>query len=374
MATSMLNQKAEDDEFLIILEDQCQGYHIVTSISGLVYRVEVYRNSELEDAVETECNELRMSAESEILFSAQYTKAHDKCVKRFCKKNLKEEGRELEKDNVFDKERIKEIESNKEDEDNALSVFKNKIKHIVSNLKGSQRSTQIIISIISIIFLMFIGRFLICNETVVGFFFDKIDFYKKTEYFCHKLEKECTILSKTNLEQNTVILPKDCRDWCKNKIITKDRCALFLPYFPEEKTHDIIASSIQNEPKPLQKDNVQKAEVKSSYVFTPTGTVVLSPNSDVTLKIANNTLKTVDIELTHIELNENEYEEIVQFRSGLIKLSVEQKEIKQFKVFLEPTYYDQFEKGEYHGKFIFLLRLNDDNKKEIVKDFVFKVK
>jgi len=363
---------SEHDDFLVILEDQCYDYHIVTSINGLVYRVEVYRNSELEDAMEIECNELRMSPESEILFSSQYTKAHHEYVKRFCKKDLEEEKKVLKENNLSDNESVKET-INKRDDNNILES-QNKLKYMWNILKGSNRILQITISIVVITFFIFIGRIVLCNETFIGFFFDKRSFYEKTESFCHKLEKECITLSQTNLEQNTIISPKDCRDWCKNKIITKNRCALFLPYFPEDIRHEDKVKPVETESKLVKRDTPKKTERKSLYTFTPEGILVLHLNSDLKLNITNKALKTFVIKLKRVELNESEYEEIVQFRSGLTTFRLEAGEKKQFKIFLEPTYYEQFKKGEYHGKFIFALQFDEDNKKELIKDFMFRVK
>ena len=73
-----------NDQFMIIIENYCGDYHILTSINGLDYRVEVYKKNQLEDAIEVSCHELRNYPKSDILFEEQYSQAHSKFVEKFC--------------------------------------------------------------------------------------------------------------------------------------------------------------------------------------------------------------------------------------------------------------------------------------------------
>ena len=359
----------ENEDFLVMLEDRCDKYHIVTSINGLSYRIEVYCEGELEDAVERECNELRLSRDSETLFYSEYFEAHKAYMKKFCTKTLEsfpEKENELENKNIIQDKEVKDNENENEKSNNGIDNISDKSRQLIQNIKDKPYTAGIILSISLLIIL---GRFLVCNETIIGLFFNKIDFYEKTEFLCNKLEKKCILLTNTNLDQDTKTSPEDCRNWCKNNIIIKNKCELFLPFFPDLKEEYLDTQYDKNTSNVV---NVVK-KIEPTYLIKPKGTIVLELGKYLELVVINNAMKTFSIELKSLHLDENEYEEIVQFSRGIISLSIEHESSKEFTIFLEPTYYEQFKKGDYHGKMTFDIIFEDSTKEEIVKDFTFKV-
>jgi len=207
--------KVEDmnDQFIIILEENCGDYRILTSINGLDYRVEV------------SCHELRNYPKSDILFEEQYSQAHKKFVEKICFSTV--EKQEYQHSTLDDK-----VISHTEQ-----PLTEAKWSLALASIK--RHNKKIIVVFIFLVVLFKIISILICNENVIQFFTDPRSFYKKTESFCHKLEKKCVLLSKNNLNQVRDISPYDCRMWCENNIIKRERCARFLPYFSLPKAEKI---------------------------------------------------------------------------------------------------------------------------------------
>lgn len=372
--TSHLSQ----DDFTIVLKDVCEKHTIITSIKSLTYRVEIFKDGALEDAVEVVCDALKMDTEGENLFKEGYTKVHQKYKDKFCQK-VKNIRTEDEVSSLVEPKYHFGEENKKYEYIHAawkrVGETYQKLKAYI-RARGYNHRIVLVAALLTIVFLFIVvGRVLICNEKVIAFFvkeIDKVSYYEQTESFCHKLETGCLKLSKMNLEQDTLLSPKDCRTWCQEKIISVDKCALFLPYFPqeEEKTlHNILKKDAISK----MHNSVKREEVlKDAYIFTPEKEMVLYPQKYLELVISNNTESLLKVKLKNIVLNENEHEEIVQFRLGVTALSIAPGDKKRFKVFLEQTYYEQFEKGEYTGKLSFSVFL-PKREEEVEKIFSFRV-
>ena len=343
-----------NDQFMVILEEYCGDYHILTSINGLDYRVEVYKKNQLEDAIEVSCHELRNYPKSDILFEEQYSQAHKKFVEKFCFSTV--EKQEYQHSTLDDKV----ISHDKQ------PLVEAKWALALASIKRIGK--KIIALFIFLVVLFKITSILICNENVIQFFTDPRSFYEKTEPFCHKLEKKCVLLSKKNLEQVRGISPYDCRTWCENDIIKRERCALFLPYFSLPK-----AEKIQKKSDHLKVDNQKKQENDISYIFMPQGTFTLMLEKSYKLQITNTGERAFHIKLESLMAQNTNYEEIVQFQSGKTALSLQPGKTGYFEVYLEPTYYEQFDNGEYRGSMSF--KIFDGKKKieTVKKEFVFRV-
>lgn len=348
--------KVEDmnDQFIIILEENCGDYRILTSINGLDYRVEVYKKNQLEDAIEVSCHELRNYPKSDILFEEQYSQAHKKFVEKICFSTV--EKQEYQHSTLDDK-----VISHTEQ-----PLTEAKWSLALASIK--RHNKKIIVVFIFLVVLFKIISILICNENVIQFFTDPRSFYKKTESFCHKLEKKCVLLSKNNLNQVRDISPYDCRMWCENNIIKRERCARFLPYFSLPK-----AEKIQKNSNSLKIDNQKKQGNDISYTFMPQDTFTLMLEKSYKLQITNTGKRAFHIKLESLIVQNTNYEEIVQFQSGKTALSLRPGETGYFEVYLEPTYYEQFDNGEYRGSILF--KIFDGKKKieTVKKKFVFRV-
>jgi len=116
-----------------------------------------------------------------------------------------------------------------------------------------------------------------------------------------------------------------------------------------------------------------KKESKITFEWIPKENLVLNVKHPLSLTFTNNTDTTVHIALSNRKLNESQYDEIVQFLDADIEANVEAYRTKIFEVYIEPTYYEQFEIGTYTGTLTFTL--NDGKvKKEFDKHFSFQVK
>ena len=356
----------DEGNFMMMLEHHCPNHHIITSTDGLTYRVEVYKDGDLEDAVEISCEELKSYPESDVLFQTRYKQAHEEFVDKFCTDSFitpnEEEGRG------------EKNESNGLDEEKNIPESRTKLDMLIKHLKEYmeqghtyRKKVFFLGSIIVLVVFIVLGRTLLCSEVLINLFSNPINFYEKTEYFCHKLEKECVLLSKTNLDQDTKFKPKDCFDWCEEKIIDKERCSLFLPYFPKENIEESNINYIK--PETNEAEVAPETIAKSEYTFSPEGTSTLILHKYLKLGVTNNSKKVFKIELESLHLKESEHEEIVQFRSGITAFSIEEGKTKHFEIFLEPTYYEQFERGEYHGVLRFKMLFDKNRTEEIEKDF-----
>lgn len=369
------------DNFEVLLHDECtingQNYTMSTSTNGLVYRVEVLENGELVDAIEVECDELRFEPHSEQHFIALYTQAHDETKDKYCTakktealksafvEEVKIEEKPLQEDEEY------EVKTSFERVLEHIYTWYEQIKHRIRQRSYNHRVVLPIALVGMLFFFVFMGRILLCSDFVEQTFLtqesEKIDYFKQTESFCHKLEKGCVILSKSNMEQANIFTPEMCRQWCDEAFIEAQACALFLPYFPkkEESTSDFEEVPIAP---PLK-----KVEPKEAYVFYPKDDIELLSSGTVELFVRNDATKTLQVELVKILLHENEYEEIVQFRKGVTSFDVNKDEEKAFKIFLEPTYYYQFDRGKYTGELTFKVKSKEGKIDEVKKDFFFSV-
>ncbi len=364
-----------EDGFTIVLKDMCDRYSIITSIKNLTYRVEIFVDGALEDAVEIVCDALKMDAEEETLFKAAYTKAHQEYKEKFCQKVNHMEA-EDEEDIPLEPKYDFEEENNKHE---YMHVIWKRVGETYQKVKAKIRARGynhrvVLVSVLFMAVLLFVGlgRVLMCNENVITFFVkqvDRVSYYEETESFCHKLETGCLQLSKMDLEQDTLLSPEECRTWCEDEVIPADKCALFLPYFPEKEVEEPFVVEVKEEPK----KEVPKVVVKDKYTFSPKENIVLYPKTYLELFVENHTENVLKIALKKIVLNENEHEEIVQFRLGVTNLSIEAGKKKRFKIFLEQTYYEQFDKGTYTGVLIFSVSLPKGKEEKVEKIFSFKV-
>ena len=359
-----------EDGFTIVLQDMCDKYSIITSIENLTYRVEVFVDGALEDAVEIVCDALKMDAEEETLFQAAYTKAHQEYKEKFCQKVSPIEV-EDEEDSPSEQKYDFEDAMTKE---TYVQLLRKKVGETYQKVKTNIRARGynhrvVLVSVLFTVVLLFVGlgRVLMCNENVITFFVkqvDKVSYYEQTESFCHKLETGCLQLSKMDLEQDTLLSPDECRTWCEDEVIPAEKCALFLPYFPEKEVEEPLVVEVKEEHKIVFKDK---------YTFLPKEKIVLYPKKYLELFVENHTKDVLKVALKKIVLNENEHEEIVQFRLGVTTLSIASGKKKRFKIFLEQTYYEQFDKGEYTGAFIFSVSLPKGKEEKVEKIFSFRV-
>jgi len=374
-----------EDDFTVMLNDTCGEHTIVTSIHNFIYRIEIFAKGALEDAVEKECHILNGEGDKEKLFTEVYTGEHQKFKDKYCKSSAlhREVKEEVPKDNpvLYDADQIDMLAENKIQ--NNLDMIRNRVGEIYQNVKRvlgkkgyDHRIVLAGILLGMLVLFIFIGRILMCNEKLIEFFLDstdKLSYYEETEPFCHKLENGCMKLTQMNLEQETLISPRECRTWCQEKFIPEEKCALFLPYFSKEEEQS-IAEEFE---KPLEESKVNfpvKREVsKEKYHFFPEGEIILKAQKYFELFVENHTKSRLRVVLKDLLLNENEHEEIVQFRAGVTTLSIEPGSKKRFKIYLEQTYYDQFEKGRYTGKLIFLLFSPEGKEQQIEKTFSFRV-
>ena len=114
-------------------------------------------------------------------------------------------------------------------------------------------------------------------------------------------------------------------------------------------------------------------EVKELFVWTPKEDMVLDVAHYFPLSFTNNSDMAVHVELTGRSLKESPHDEIVQFKDSDIYANMESGETKVFQVYIEPTYYKQFDKGKYTGTLTFALRY-DKEQKIVKKQFSFEVK
>ena len=355
-----------ENDFVVILEEQCQPYHITASIHGLVYRIEVSNDGKLEDAIEVSCSELKTSPESEQQFRALYTEAHQTYIEKFCSKMQPEESH----DNLSDS--IEKLES--------AHLPQNRFKHSYektkSYLKSKRKNSRIFLAvamIVTTVLALFLGYVSMCSERFMGIFLNndrKMAYFKQVEPFCHKLENRCKNLTKINPDQTEPQSIQACRDWCGEGIISPDQCALFLAYFPSLKQEEESTEPIPQE-KSTQEQNSTQEKIK--FLIEPQGKINLLADQYTEIVVKNYTETTFEIKLEKIHIENTPHEEIVQFRKGIVSLSVDNKREKVFKVFLEPTYYQQFEKALYTGVFSFRLSFEDGESREVKKPFSFRV-
>ena len=371
-----------DDDFKVLLQDVCGKHEIITSIHGLCYRVEVFVDGVLEDAVEIGCDDLERSPQKEKLFKETYTQAHQSYKDTFCKQADHVEAKEVPAEEKEKKKKVTPAQQELSPDPKPPAIK-----------QGTKQPIVLVASLFGIFILfVFLGSFLICNQTVIEFFVkkeDRIAYYKQTEPFCHTLEDACMQHTKINGKKELFVSPKACKAWCEEKLIHEDQCALFLPYFPKEKGSAPVAEVLEKskeEPKPslllkeekakedvAKEEEPKQEEAKEAYLFLPEGDIVLKPQNYFELFVENHTKSRLNVVLKALTLNESSHEEIVQFRAGVTTLSMGANSKKRFMLFLEQSYYDQFDKGNYSGTLVFLLHFNEGEAQEIKKKFSFKV-
>lgn len=377
----------DNDEFVTVLTDtfvsKGESITIDTSVSGLIYRVEVFYDSDLIDAIEVSYNHLRSKSDSDTLFVALYKQAHNEMLEVHHTKNntcLAPQLKDSEIPQVSDVNiSIDEKHINGGIGHHAtLSWSRSLYLRIKRGVNRSHINHPILlptaIIVLVCITLLFSAKVFLCSNYIIETFMDnaqqRVSYLERTEFLCHKLEKQCKVLAKGNKEQTYSVSIKQCKYWCKVDIISENACAVMLPYFPETKSltnikeeENITTQVVLSQPKP-----------KSPYRIDPKGKIELFPSSAIELYIANQTKEIMRIATIDLSLDQNSHEEIVQFRKGMSTLSIKAGEEKAFKIFLESTYYTLFEKGKYTGYIDFEISYEKGRKIHIRKAFFFEVK
>lgn len=370
------------DDFEVMLHDECvvdgQTYVVTTSTNGLIYRVEILEDHELVDAIEVECDDLRFEPQSEQLFISLYTQAHSETREKYCtvakepeevKSTFVEKPTEIEQQ--VQEDEMFEAKTSFESMLERVHAFYGQVKKKIQDRGYNHRVVLPMALLGMLFFFLLMGRVLICSDFVEQNFLtqgsEKVAYFKQTESFCHKLEKGCKALSQSNREQAHMFTPEECRQWCEDATIDAQACSMFLPYFPKEEAIVTHYEEAPVEPIPSE------TEPKEAYLFYPQGTVELLSSGTVELSIHNQTVEVLSVELVDMSLHENEHEEIVQFRKGLTSFYVNKGEEKAFKLFLEPTYYEAFDRGKYTGELTFKVKSKEGKIDEVKKDFFFRV-
>ena len=112
---------------------------------------------------------------------------------------------------------------------------------------------------------------------------------------------------------------------------------------------------------------------KDMFIWTPAEDFAIDEAHYFSLSFRNNSNSVVSVELTGRTLKQSAYDEIIQFKNSDIYAEVQTGGTKIFQIYIEPTYYKQFNKGKYTGTLTFTL---DDTKEKtlVTKQFSFEVK
>jgi len=159
----------------------------------------------------------------------------------------------------------------------------------------------------------------------------------------------------------------------------------FIKNSIKETPKDTSSAPINEKEIPLPKisqdiENINVLEIpkitkdeEDLFVWTPPKDFHLDASHYFPLSFTNNSNVEVSIELTGRTIKQSPYDEIIQFKDSDIYAKVARGETKIFQLYIEPTYYKQFNKGKYTGTLTFTL---DDTKEKILvtKQFSFEVK
>lgn len=359
-----------------------QSVTIDTSIHGLTYRVEVFYDANLVDAIEVSCDHLRLEPDSDIQFTALYEQAHQEMLNAH---DIKDYANAVPHEKSLASPEVPEVgmptdEMYTEDSIPYQSMpawLRPLYLKIESGINKSRFNHSIVLlsSVVLIgVGILFLAKAFLCSNYILETFMkdtqQKVSYLERTEFLCHKLEKQCKVLAKGNRDQTYTVTVKQCRDWCEVEILSEETCAVTLPYFPAEK----LLIPVKKEENTSKQTPPVKPKPKNPYRVYPEGKIELFSSSAIELYVANQTKETMHIATIDLVLNQNNNEEIVQFRKGKSTLTIKSGEEKAFKIFLEPTYYQLFEKGKYDGFIDFELLYEKSQKVHIHKEFFFEVK
>jgi len=313
-------------------------YVVNTSISRFIYRTEVFRDEVLIDTIEVNCTELSKHSMGNQLFMDKYEQAHNK-------------------------KRVKCGSRDKNKKDESKGVFEKKQNKFINNVK-SKGSILLVLAIISglisyfIIIKVFIYSDIYINTIIAKK--DKMVYLEQIETKTHKLGDACVLLSKKQSQSNNIVTAENCKVWCNRRIISKETCDLFSAYFFIDKG--------------IKEGEHTDKQVTAYKVFPQEEIVELHLSKTFKLKVHNDSNHELYIELKSISLNNSINEEIVQFKKTETSFSLQEAEGKYFQVFLEPSYYKQFELGKYTGSLWFDVKYQEKIVGSINKQFYFMVK
>ena len=319
--------------FVIVLTDTCTIdnaiYVINTSISGFIYKVEVYKDEVLVNAVKIDCITEYNQKINPDFFLNQYQQAHKKMRQQYC-------------------------HIAKADTSNTEFSFEKKDTHM---LKKSVAS----IIILGVLTYVFITQILIYTDVYINMFFsqkaDKLAYLEKVEEKTHKLEKACMLLAK---KEKSIATVHECQIWCDKRIIAKEQCDLFLAYF-YVKPHNVQMDEDKNTTNKLYRLSPEQdiIELQVSKIFK--------------LNVYNESNHPISVVLKDIILDNSNNEEIVQFKEAKTSFMLAQKEEKSFYIYLEPSYYKQFPSTKYSGYLLFDVSYKNKIVASIKKAFYFVV-
>jgi len=351
----------------VVLEENCSSWRIVTSVNGLIFRSEVFdrQNNHLQDAVETDCGYLRGQPGSDEAFRICYSKSQASIKKRFCT-NTNDDGERVQNKNTDHEEKVyvPSTQSAPHPDESTEIGFPG---------KGHTKRYALLGWLVGIVVLIAGGKHALCEKEVVQFFLGQnpVAFYETTEPLCHRLEQRCVHLSQMDSDQMPPFPPEMCRGWCASGIIAPDRCRQFLPFLPKITPKIIPEKAEENFPSLVPKSSSPK---RLFATWKPDGPLILTLHRMVKLSVNNPNNYALNIMLTNLVLEGSSYEEIVQLRNGQTEVHLTPHQKHFFEIFIEPTYYHQFEKGSYHGHMTFTVVAEKGQKQTKEFPFSFEVK
>lgn len=337
--------------FVTVLTDTCEveniHYVIHTSIHILTYKVEVFQDAIRIDATEITCNVLKHTQHNEQLFIEEYQDAHRKMRDKFCTK--------IEK-NIHIPKPDNSIKNDSETKN--ITNYNIPFKKII------------IVSILLIGTLWAIYTYVFIYSDIYLNTFDtneeKILYLEEIESHSNILEESCIKLSKKQLRKyEDIITVKNCKSWCQKNIIDTSKCGLLLAYFKVNYT-DINLSTVS-----YQK-HIEK-KVLDYKVLPQSNLIALHKTQHFDLMIHNRSEHAILVKLKDLILDHHENEEIVQFQQSITELLLKSDDKKTFSIFLEPSYYTQFDSGKYTGKLRFEVSYKQ-TKETFIQAFFFMVK
>jgi ferredoxin len=389
-----------EDAFVVIWEEKCDSCRVVSSASSENYRIEVYCHDMLEDAVE-----YRLEPGVEIRRKEDLPENYQQLHRKYCERYCPKQSIAVEKEEIIPGKPsvIRASEKSADKKTSSLphaSSEKDKfgrmegyivLKRFISDIHIDRKWVISSVFILVIVLIVTLGRWLICNDQVIGFFLndnEKTNYYEQIEPLCHKLEKSCMKLIDKNGPGKQKYSYETCRKWCNNAILSEKVCSTMLPYFPPREIIDKPVTEIPLKIEPKKKALSKEKNVVSEpnekletekitaerYMFDPDGKIVLSAGTLSELHVTNYTEENLIVSLENMQLDGSEHEEIVQFRLGVSRVKIPLGQSKTFKIFLEPTYYAQFKKGKYQGKMFFSVENASGEKEQKEERFFFEVK
>lgn len=333
------------NHFVIVQTNTCTKddvkYVINTSIKAFIYKVEIFKNEVLVDVIEVNCTEKYNQKIDNHFFVNKYQEAHKSIRDNYC---YVEEARSNDHSIIFEKKENSFFES---------------MKH--ANILKKAVLWALVLGIVS--YLLIVKMFVYSDIYIDNFLEEenKITYLEQVELRIHRLEKECTLLSKKQLNPKSLVSLESCKKWCDKGIIAKEKCDLFLAYFFIKMDTQIT--------------NVDTDEIRTSYSVLPQEDTIEFNVFEVSqLRIYNKSNHQIFVTLKDIHLDNSNNEEIVQFKQAKISFVLKEEEGKSFHMFLEPSYYKQFEVGKYTGLLLFDVKYKNKIIGSIKKQFYFMVR